>query len=144
MRGIAVLALSFLALLLLALAGVAVAAGARAAGTTTHTTLTITYWASGQDGGDRVVWTLRCDPARGTHPRPALSCRRLATGGWRLFAPLRKDVVCTEIYGGPQEARIVGMVDGRRVWATLSRRNGCEIARWSRVSPWLLPPGGVT
>jgi hypothetical protein len=30
------------------------------------------------------------------------------------------------------------------VWASFSRQNGCAIARWNRVSPWLLPPGGVT
>jgi hypothetical protein len=52
------------------------------------------------------------------------------------------DAVCTELYGGPQVALVVGSVQGRRVWARLQRRNGCEIARWSRVSPWLLPAGG--
>ncbi len=62
----------------------------------------------------------------------------------KLFAPLRKDMVCTEIYGGPQRARVVGTVDGKRVWATFTRRDGCEIDRWQRISPWLVPPGGVT
>jgi hypothetical protein len=61
-----------------------------------------------------------------------------------LFAPLPPNAICTEVYGGPQRARVTGMVDGRPVWATFSRSNGCEIARWARVSPWLLPPGGVT
>jgi hypothetical protein len=36
------------------------------------------------------------------------------------------------------------MVDGRRVWTTFKRTNGCEIDRWRRISPWLVPPGGVT
>ena len=69
---------------------------------------------------------------------------RLATGGVGLFAPTPRNIACTEIYGGPQRARIVGTVSGRRVWATFTRTNGCEIARWQRISPWLVPPGGVT
>jgi hypothetical protein len=52
--------------------------------------------------------------------------------------------MCTEIYGGPQRARVVGTVKGQPVRATFSRTNGCEIARWQRISPWLVPPGGVT
>ncbi|HLG09083.1 MAG TPA: SSI family serine proteinase inhibitor [Gaiellaceae bacterium] len=128
----------------------AIAAGALTAsvsalgGTPSATSLRVTYWEDGARVADRVTWTLRCNPARGTLPRPARACRRLAAGGPRLFAPLPKDVVCTEIYGGPQIARVVGVVGGKRVWATFARRNGCEIDRWSRVSPWLLPPGGVT
>ena len=115
------------------------------AGTTAQTSLTVTYWKAGVGtGGGRVTWTLRCDPARGTLPRPGIACRRLAVGGPRLFAPVPTDMACTEIYGGPQVARVVGVVQGKRIWAKFSREDGCQIARWSRVSPWLLPPGGVT
>lgn len=135
MRGIVLLAL---------LGAVAIAASAAGAGAETRTALTVTYWENGEQSVKPVVWTLRCSPPRGTHPRPVVSCRRLDAGGWRLFAPVGKNVVCTEIYGGPQVARVVGLVEGRRVWATLSRENGCEIARWGRLSPWLLPPGGAT
>jgi hypothetical protein len=38
----------------------------------------------------------------------------------------------------------VGTLDGRRVRATFRRSNGCEIARWQRISPWLVPPGGAS
>ena len=61
-----------------------------------------------------------------------------------LFAPLPKGIVCTLIYGGPQKARVVGTVGGKRIWATFTRQNGCHIARWNRLTPWLLPPGGIT
>lgn len=37
---------------------------------------------------------------------------------------------CTEIYGGPDVARIFGFVDGEPVDATIDRTNGCGIARW--------------
>jgi hypothetical protein len=42
--------------------------------------------------------------------------------------------MCTQIYGGPQEALVTGTFGGRRVWARFSRRNGCEIARWNRIA----------
>ncbi len=149
MRAPAAFALAALVLAALVLAALAIGPGAAgvapagAAGQSSHTALTVTYWEDEAQSANRDVWTLRCDPARGTHPRPQLACRRLDAGGPKLFAPIRKDVACTEIYGGPQTALIVGVVDGKRVWARLSRENGCQIARWSRVSPWLLPPGGA-
>jgi hypothetical protein len=109
-------------------------AGSRAA---TRTSLTVTYWASG--AGKHATWTLRCGPAGGTVPEPRVACARLASGGRRLFAPVPKNAVCAQIYGGPQVALVVGVVQGRRVWARFARRDGCEIARWNRLSPWLLP-----
>jgi hypothetical protein len=107
------------------------------------TSLRVTFWEDGTGKPD-AVWTLRCGPPRGSLARPARACRNLATGGARLFAETPPNVACTQLYGGPQKARIVGIVGGRRVWTTVSRTDGCEIARWQRLSPWLLPPGGVT
>jgi Subtilisin inhibitor-like len=114
------------------------------AGATAETSLRITYWDDSARPSASVTWTLRCNPARGTLARPAVACTRLAAGGVKLFAPLRKDVACTEIYGGPQKARVVGTLAGRQIWATFTRTDGCQIARWSRISPWLVPPGGIT
>ena len=122
------------------LVAVAAASGSTSAGTS----LRITYWEDSASDSSSVTWTLRCEPARGTLARPARACTRLATGGPKLFAPLPPNVVCTEIYGGPQKARVVGVVDGKRVWSTFTRTNGCQIDRWQRISPWLVPPGGVT
>jgi hypothetical protein len=131
-----------------ALASVALAACATgSAGTSRQaslTSLTVTYWSDGAKISNRQQWTLRCAPPRGTLRRPAVACRKLATGRTRLFAPTPKNVACTEIYGGPQVANVVGTVQGRRVWARLSRTNGCEISRWDRLSPWLLPAAGTT
>ena len=62
----------------------------------------------------------------------------------RAFAQVPQDAICTQIYGGPQKAVVKGTVGGQRIWASFRRRNGCEIDRWDRFSPWLLPPGGVT
>jgi hypothetical protein len=115
-----------------------------AAGTQSSTSLRVTYWENSANAGASVTWTLRCNPPRGSLPRKAVACRRLAVGGAKPFSPVPKNVACTEIYGGPQNARVVGTVAGKRIWVTFTRTNGCEIERWNRVSPWLLPPGGVT
>jgi hypothetical protein len=133
-----------------AAASVVVLAAALAASTavwgarSSTTSLRVTYWEDAAAASSGVTWTLRCDPPGGSLQHPGHACARLAAGGTKLFAPLRPDTVCTEIYGGPQKARVVGMVGGKRVWTTFMRRNGCEIDRWQRISPWLVPPGGVT
>ena len=88
-------------------------------------------------------WTLRCRPAGGTLPRRVRACAKLKAGGAKLFAPLSREAVCTQIYGGPQVARVTGKVGAKRISATFSRTDGCQIDRWSKVSPWLLPPGGA-
>jgi hypothetical protein len=133
MRGVAVLALAFLAL---------VACASLQASTAEPTALRISFWKT-PGGPPDARWTLRCNPARGTLPRSERACTRLARGGRALFLPVPEDSVCTEIYGGPQRARVVGIVAGKRVWVTFNRTNGCHIHRWDRLSPWLLPPGGV-
>ena len=51
--------------------------------------------------------------------------------------PVRADMSCTQEYGGPQRARVVGTVDGTQVTAELTRANGCEIARWDSLAPLL-------
>ena len=135
MRGSAVLALSVFAL---------VACSSLQAGTSAGTSLRVSYWEDGSGGAPDTVWTLRCSPAGGSLARPARACAKLAAGGATLFASFPPDTVCTEIYGGPQRARVVGTIAGKRVWTTFTRANGCEISRWARVSPWLLPPGGIT
>jgi hypothetical protein len=134
----------FAALALAAFALGACASGsAGSASTAAGTSLTIVFWADGPDASEPRRFTLRCQPVGGTLARPAAACRRLAAGGRALFAPVPPDAICTEIYGGPQTARVVGRLAGRRVWARFSRTNGCHIARWDRLSPWLLPRGGV-
>jgi hypothetical protein len=85
--------------------------------------------------------TLRCGPAGGTLAHPAAACAKLT----RLrspFAPVPKHAVCTDIYGGPDVARVTGTFRGREIWAVFRRRNGCEIARWNAVS-FLIGDGGA-
>jgi hypothetical protein len=99
--------------------------------------LTVSVWPHGMGGGGMRRWTLRCGPVGGTHPTRTKACTRLA-GLKDPFRPVPRDAVCTEIYGGEQEALVTGTFRGRRVHARFNRINGCEIARWNRVGA-LLP-----
>jgi hypothetical protein len=108
------------------------------------TSLTITFWQDEQASAPTRRWTLRCVPARGTLPTRRTACHRLAGMTRAAFAPVPRTAICTDIYGGPQKAVVKGTLAGSRIWASFRRRNGCEIDRWQRFSPWLLPPGGAT
>lgn len=81
------------------------------------------------DGHQERSWSLTCDPAGGDHPDPEAACRSLADLQ-DPFAPLSDDQACTDIYGGPQRARVTGTYRGRQVQARFDRTNGCQISRW--------------
>ena len=98
--------------------------------------LTISFWPAGRAGDSRSA-TLQCDPDGGSHPAVAAACDALLQHEDAL-QPVPSDVACTEIYGGPQLATI----SGPDVRATLSRRNGCEIARWDALAPVVELPVG--
>jgi Subtilisin inhibitor-like len=105
-----------------------------ASGSAAATDLTITVWPQGESGSRR-EWTLRCDPAGGSLPRADKACASLSA---RVLAPLPRDAICTQIYGGPQTARVRGRLRGRKVDARFGRSNGCEIHRWE-VAGFLFP-----
>jgi hypothetical protein len=94
--------------------------------------LTVTYWPAGRGGESRSA-TLECDPDGGSHPDPVSACDALLKNEDALQR-VAGDVACTEIYGGPQLATIAGTREGAGVHATLSRTNGCEIARWEALA----------
>jgi hypothetical protein len=110
-------------------------------GSASATDLKITYWAEGKANGTAKKWTLRCAPAGGTLTEAAAACRKLASMQ-NPFAPVPPDAVCTQQYGGPQVALVTGTFRGRALWTQLQRRNGCEIARFKRLS-FLVPGFGT-
>jgi len=102
------------------------------------TSLTIRYESA--PGAGAQVWTLTCGPDGGSHPDAAAACAmlaRLAVDGVDPFAPTPKNQPCTMVYGGPDVGTVTGTWNGRKVSATFSKENGCEIARWLRVAPML-------
>lgn len=110
-------------------------------GSTTHettTNLTITYWPDGKGKGPQQHFNLSCDPAVGNVADPIVACADLKGPARAALDPTPLSAMCTELYGGPAEATIVGTVDGDVVNARLSRSNGCEISRWQELSA-LLP-----
>lgn len=102
-----------------------------------ETDLRIRLWPEGRGEGAARTWTLECGPrggARGgTHPRRATACRRLY-GLTAPFTPVREDTQCAQIYGGPAETLVTGTYRGSRLWVRLRRSDGCQIARWRRIS----------
>ena len=82
---------------------------------------------------DSVRWTLRCDPVGGTHPAagrrvPRAVAARLA-GVRAGLRPTRRAPSST----GAAGRVVAGRVGGHRVWARLTRIDGCQIARWDAV-----------
>ena len=86
--------------------------------------------------------TVRVDPD-GDGPKPAKEARVQDAAGVQPadLEPVPDDVACTEQFGGPQTATILGTLDGRKVDARFARNNGCEIARWEKVAPLLEAAG---
>ena len=71
----------------------------------------------------------------------APQCARLAKTTVAEFAPVPKDVACSQIYGGDAQAHGEGRLNGEPLSADFDLHNGCEIARWNKLA-WLLgkPP----
>ena len=93
------------------------------------TQLKIAYWSEGIGEGPAKTWTLRCNPPGGTLGRAGRACLKLATLR-NPFARPSPDLMCTQQYGGPDQAQITGTFRGRRVWVALSLTDGCQIARF--------------
>jgi hypothetical protein len=121
---------------LIAVVGCGAGSAARSAAPAS-TDLKITVWPDGRGEGDAKTYTLHCGPATGTLPKAATACSKLGPLP-RAFGPVSRDAVCTEQYGGPQQALVTGKHDGRSVWAMFSATNGCQISRAKRIA-FLLP-----
>src|SRR4029077_4638214 len=85
------------------------------------TSLHITVWPDGMGQPGKKEYTLRCAPAGGTLPRRGAACTQLMRLN-RPFAPTPKNVACTEIYGGPQQALLTGRFPGHPVRGELQRQ----------------------
>ncbi|MFJ7630286.1 SSI family serine proteinase inhibitor [Streptomyces sp. NPDC097595] len=103
------------------------------------TRLTVVVAGSGNPEADG-RYELECGPAGGNHPVAAQACERLDQlegEGADPFAPVPRDAMCTQQYGGESTARVTGTWHGRHVDASFRRTNGCEIARWNGLRPVL-------
>jgi hypothetical protein len=100
--------------------------------------------------GHHRAGTLRCD---GKGPRAtgflrgrgaAKLCRRAYALKAFLSSPPETGRACTEIYGGPDRARVRGFIQNADVDRRFGRADGCEIADWDYAQRLLPRPVGVT
>lgn len=85
------------------------------------------------DGAGMRKWSLICDTKGGNHPNRTEACALLKAKGRTIFTPVPKNAMCTMIYGGDQKITVTGVVANRKVSATFTRANGCEIARYEKA-----------
>ena len=112
--------------------------GTPAPSTTTRDELIIVF----RDGSNpQVTWRLTCNPPGGDHPDPEAACRALDRDGEWALQSVPKNKMCTQVYGGPEQATITGTWHGKPVASRLSLINGCETARWAALIGLLPKPG---
>jgi hypothetical protein len=77
-------------------------------------------------------WTLRCEPAGGTHPDPAAACHVLQAAKTNPFGPLPKGIMCPMIVAGAERAKVTGTWYGTKVDTTIFD-GGCYLQRWAKI-----------
>lgn len=108
--------------------------------------LAITVKASEGEAGKS--YTLVCSngapAAESEHPTASAACSALKNNP-AVVSPLprKTDQACTQQYGGPQQATVTGIVDGRPIEAAFSLRDGCEIGQWNAAKDILGSTGGA-
>jgi hypothetical protein len=86
---------------------------------------------TGQPGAKAEHWTLRCDPAGGTHPDPQAACNVLLHAK-SPFAAVPGHVMCPMILAGTQTAVVKGTWFGKHI-DTSFNRSACGMLRWRKV-----------
>jgi len=76
-------------------------------------------------------WTLRCDPAGGSHPDPAAACAVLLKAKAPFAAPA-KGIMCPMIRVGTKTAVVKGTYFGRHVDTTFMP-GGCGLPLWHEI-----------
>ena len=113
-----------------------------ALGGTSHSRIDMTAAVGSSSAGLHTVHaTLRCDgsQAHGTgvlEHRAKRACRFVGSDTFaRLVRKLGHpgDRACSQIYGGPQRARIRGRVRGQRFDVTVTRTDGCGTSEWQAL-----------
>jgi hypothetical protein len=103
-----------------------------------QTDLDITVWPDGRGKSEPEQYTLSCPEPSGNHPDPESACEAVYNLNAEDFEPVPPGAICTEIYGGPQQARLegtfAGAADVMQVALDLSRENGCQIDLWDRFA----------
>ena len=102
----------------------------QSAAVTSLADLTVTVDPDGNGAAKPKTATVKCGPASDSK-----ECAALGDMKADVFQPVPGDTACTQQYGGPETAKVTGTFKGKPVDAEFSRVNGCEIARWEKMSP---------
>lgn len=103
---------------------------------TTDLTVTVTESPGAEPRLYRLVATGATPDAASTVPDPAAALTALELNGEKIFFPAPAPPQnCTQQYGGPQVATVAGTFKGRKVSASFSMTDGCQITRWQALSP---------
>jgi hypothetical protein len=105
--------------------------------------LTVTFT---RDGGAPLVAHLRCNGSRASadgflrRVGAARACRHARRTAVFLARRPARGRACTQIFGGPERARVRGRIGARRIDRGLARTDGCRIADYDRVVPLVPRP----
>jgi hypothetical protein len=110
-------------------AGGSAASGSTASAHAARVSLTIGV--TGEPGAKPERWTLRCDPAGGTHPDPQSACNVLLHAK-SPFAAVPGHVMCPMIPAGTKTAVVKGTWFGKHI-DTSFNRSACGMLRWRKV-----------
>jgi hypothetical protein len=94
-------------------------------------------WADVEVTLDPGTGTARAATLRCADEDDSAACEALSGVDGKAWEPVPAGRTCTQEFGGPETATVTGTVDGRRVDATFTRTDGCEIARYSQIEPVL-------
>jgi hypothetical protein len=120
-----------------------------ALGGTSHSRVDITAEVGSTSAGLQAVHaTLRCDGSQshgtgGLEHRAKRACRFLGSDAFaRLVRALEHpgNRACSQIYGGPQNARLRGRLGKQRFDVTVTRTDGCGISSWQALRTLLGDP----
>jgi hypothetical protein len=93
--------------------------------------VSLTIGVTGKPGAKPEHWTLRCDPAGGTHPDPQAACGVLLHAK-SPFAAVPGHVMCPMILAGTKTAVVKGTWFGKHI-DTSFNRSACGMLRWKKV-----------
>jgi hypothetical protein len=77
-------------------------------------------------------WTLRCDPAGGTHPNAAATCTALLAVK-NPFGTPKAHQMCPMIMASSKKLIFTGTWYGKKINRTILD-GGCDLTRWTRLS----------
>ena len=78
-------------------------------------------------------WTIKCNPPGGSGKNANVICKKLLSIK-DPFQMNQKDEMCAQIFESAEVAKVKGTWNGKPISNSYSKINGCEQARWKKIS----------